>query len=513
MTPTNRIATDSEILQAAKDHETLRDAAASLGMAYSTIKNRLSIIRQKQPEEPRPTTYTHTQAKRYFISSVVSNAPLSKRFFQSVQVMCEHLQVQQIYIPVEYDWQDVRNGKNEPTYPQAVGEYLLSEDIKINEHLMLMGSVPIHATIQNPLVGLKHVSHNKSAIFAHPQRAMDSVATPKRKLPKLLYTTGAITEPRYTRSKTGRKAQDHHIIGGLLIEVDGDRFHVFEITAAKDGGFYHLTEHYSPKGVTTHNGVAGIYMADEHAEFYDDTVKHATYTGDNSIVRTLSPEIVVRGDVYNHGSDSHHERKNVLNRVLRAESDRHSVQGELDQCYEHIANTTVGGYKNAIVASNHHDHLKRWLNEYNPHTGDPRNAWLYHHLNAMMIDEAVSGNNPSVDPFELYGRYHHAGTHNQCVFIERDGDFDVAGVDCSMHGDAGANGARGSAVNLSLGGQPVIIGHGHSPRIYRNVYQVGVCAQEMGYNKGYSGWMATHCVIYPDGNRTLVHIVDSEWRI
>lgn len=505
--PPNRIATDDEILQAIKDYESRQDAANYLGVAYKTLCNRLSLIKQKQPEEPRPNTYQHTINKRYFISCAVSNAPLHKKFHKALQ----HLDAEHIIIPVQYDWQDVRQGKHEPSYPPQLSDSLLSDDISINPHLMVMGSVPIHATIQNPLTGLKHVSKNKSAIFAHPQRAMESVGTPKDKLPKLLYTTGAITEPRYTRSKTGRKAQDYHTIGGLIVEVVGERFHIFEITANKDGSFYHLDSRYTVNGVDSHQCVAGIYMADEHAEYYPEDVKRATYTGDESIVRVLQPDVVVRGDVYNHGSDSHHERKNVLNKIIRAVNDGWCVRSELDQCFEHIADTTVGGYRNVIVASNHHDHLKRWLNEYNPHTGDPRNALLFYQLNALMVEEAIEQGHSGVDPFEMYGRRFHPNVYANSVFVPRDKEYDVAGVDCSMHGDAGVNGARGSAVNLSLGGQSVVIGHGHSPRIYRNVHQVGVCAMDMGYNKGYSGWMATHCAIYPDGNRTMVHIVDGEW--
>lgn len=512
MPPANRIASDKEILEAVKNHDCLKDAADSLGMAYKTIKNRLSLMRHKQPEEQRPSTYRKSNAKRYFISCAVSNAPLNRRFYESVQTLCGHLKADQIYIPVEYDWQYVRNGRNGPTYPAKLSNHMLADDIKLNDHLLVMGSVPLHATLQNPLVGLRHVSHNKSAIFAHPQRSMDSVPTPKHKLPKLLYTTGAITEPRYTRSKTGRKAQDHHIIGGLLVEVTADRFHVFEITANSKGEFYHLTEYFTPNGVSEHYGVSGVYMADEHAESYSDSVRHATYTDTDSIVSILQPETVIRGDVYNHGSDSHHERKNVLNRILRADSDRFSVQEELDQCFDHLRETTVGGYKNIIVASNHHDHLKRWLNEFNPQTGDARNVLTYHKLNVLMIESALSGEENN-DPFMLYCREYHKDVYDNSLFLDRDDEYKVSGVNVDLHGDLGANGGRGSAVNLSVGGQPIILGHSHSPRIYRNVHQVGSGAEELGYNKGYSGWMATHCVIYPDGSRTLIHIINGEWRL
>ena len=511
--PANKIASDLDIIEAIKNYDSKAEAAYSLGMAPKTLYNRLNLMKQKQPEEKRPESYKHNNSvQRFFISSVVSNAPLHKKGFKAVQVMCEHLNAQHIYIPVQYDWQDVKQGIENPSYPKQVQDCLLSSDIELNKHINLMGSVPIHATIQNPLSGMKHTSKNKSAIYGHPQMAMESVATSKHKLPKLLYTTGSMTEPRYTRSKAGRKAQDLHDVGGLIVEISNDIFHVFEININKDGNFYHLDKLYCHNGEIIDSTVSAIYMADEHAEGYDDHVGEATYWNEDSLVNSLFPEYVVRGDVYNHGSDSHHGRVDVFNRVMRHSLGMNSVKKELDDCFDHIRRTTVGDYQNIIVASNHHDHLKRWLNEFNPHTGDPVNILLYHKLNAHLIEEMID-NNKSIDPFEMYGRKWHSDIYSQCVFIERDEEFNVNGVDCSLHGDSGPNGSRGSAVNLSLMGKPTIIGHGHSPKRYRNVWQVGVGASELGYNKGPSGWMVTHALVYPDGNVTLVHIINGKWRL
>lgn len=511
-TPANKIATDQEIIEAIKNHDSYGEAARSLGMAVRTVYNRVNLMKQKQPAEVRPDNYKHDPSfKRFFVSCVVSGAPLHKKGFKSVQTMCDHLGAEQVYIPVQYDWQDVKSGKHEPTYPKQVMDKLLSSDVELNKHLNLMGSVPVHATIQNPLSGLKHTSKNKSAIYGHPQMAMESVATHKSKLPKLLYTTGAMTEPRYTRSKAGRKAQDCHNVGGLIIEVSKDRFHIFEINVDSNGSFYHLDHFYNGDSVSDSN-VTAVYMADEHAEGYEKSVGDATYWNKDSIVNALNPEYVVRGDVYNHGSDSHHGRNDVFNKITRYMNDADCVKKELDDCFDHIRATTVGDYQNVIVASNHHDHLKRWLNEFSPHTGNPKNILLYHQLNAALIEEMIN-EGVQVDPFEMYGRKWHPDIYSQCVFLSRDEEFDINGVDCSRHGDIGPNGARGSAVNLSLMGKPTIIGHGHSPKRHRNVHQVGVGAEELGYNKGPSGWMASHAAVYPNGTVTMLHIINGKWRL
>tara|TARA_R110000782_G_scaffold270483_1_gene371827 strand:- start:30920 stop:32449 length:1530 start_codon:yes stop_codon:yes gene_type:complete len=506
--PANKIASDLDIIEAIKNYDSKAEAAHSLGMAPKTLYNRLNLMKQKQPEEKRPESYKHDKSvQRFFISSVVSNAPLHKKGFKAVQVMCNHLGAQQVYIPVQYDWQDVKQGREDPSYPKQVADCLLSSDVELNKHVNLMGSVPIHATVVNPLTGMTHVAKGKSAIFGHPQIAMQSIATSKFKIPKLLYCTGAITEPRYTRSKAGRKAQDHHDIGGLIVEVSDDRFHVFEIRINDDGSFYHLTNKYTTNGVESYSGVSGVVLADEHVDGIDQHVVNATYTDEDSIIRTFNPEYVVHHDFHNHTADSHHSRNNVMTRIIINEMGASVVKDELDYGFNFMRKTTVEGTKNVMVASNHHDHLTRWLNEFNPHRGDVRNVLFYHQLNAAVIEEYVT-TKKNIEPYEMYCKNWHPDVYENCKFLSRDEEFEIAGIDCSNHGD----GFTGQGGFLRTG-KRTIIGHSHSPKLDKTLRVGGCCSNDLGYNKGLSGWLATHSIIYPDGNQTFVHIIDGKWRL
>ena len=133
MEPVNKIASDKDILDAISKFDSKKDAAEYLGMAVKTVYNRLNLMKQKAPEEQRPDSYSHdSSVKRFFVSSVVSGAPLHKKGFKAVKVMCEHLNAQQVYIPVQYSWQDTFGSREEPTYPKAVKDMLLSSDIELN---------------------------------------------------------------------------------------------------------------------------------------------------------------------------------------------------------------------------------------------------------------------------------------------------------------------------------------------------------------------------------------------
>lgn len=55
---------------------------------------------------------------------------------------------------------------------------------------------------------------------------------------------------------------------------------------------------------------------------------------------------------------------------------------------------------------------------------------------------------------------------------------------------------------------------GNSPGIFQGVYQVGLSALlNLEYASGPSSWLHTHCIVYPDGHRTLVHVIKGEWKL
>jgi hypothetical protein len=59
-----------------------------------------------------------------------------------------------------------------------------------------------------------------------------------------------------------------------------------------------------------------------------------------------------------------------------------------------------------------------------------------------------------------------------------------------------------------------IIGHSHTPAIEEGCYQVGTSTKlSRGYTHGPSSWLNTHCLIYPNGKRTLINVIDGKWRL
>ena len=98
------------------------------------------------------------------------------------------------------------------------------------------------------------------------------------------------------------------------------------------------------------------------------------------------------------------------------------------------------------------------------------------------------------------------------TLLARDTSDQAKEIELSMHGDKGLNGGRGSLLSLSKIGVKSIIGHSHTPGIREGCIQVGTSSVlRRDWNDGPSSWMHTHCLVYPNGKRTLINMIGGEW--
>jgi hypothetical protein len=90
----------------------------------------------------------------------------------------------------------------------------------------------------------------------------------------------------------------------------------------------------------------------------------------------------------------------------------------------------------------------------------------------------------------------------------------VEGIECGLHGHYGANGGKGGLKSFARIGVKTITAHAHTPGIEEGAYRVGTSTKlTRGYTHGPSSWLQTHCLIYPNGKRTLINIIDGKWRL
>lgn len=463
--------------------------------------------------KPDPT------GKRYVITSALNNCAVNTKFFDSIQTYCRINNAQLLVIPCRYKNVSLFEKDYQVEWPQALAPYYITTDVELNSNIIIMGSMRIQATASRPLQGTVGISKGKSAIFGHPRLALQTVPTPLLKHPLVYMTSGTISEPSYSETKAGRLGEFHHTIGAAIIETDGEYFWWRHIHPDENGNFIDLDKMYYPNGSFAAPEAEAIVVGDVHVGMEDKAVVEAVM---GQLASSLAVKNIVLHDVLDFFSDSHHHGKSNVLRVLKSARGRDSVYSELVGVADWLAKYMHEPTQYWMVSSNHHDHLTQWLNN-NSAQLESKNLWLWHHLNAKQLKQALALAEADPDgkewfitsPFEMALRDLIDDPKTRHLHFPDDRKpLEFKGIDCSNHGHRGPNGARGSARGFANTQRKTFIGHTHQPAIVDGCYQVGMsCRPDLPYTGGYSSWLPTSGVIYADGTRTLLPIINGKYRL
>lgn len=454
-------------------------------------------------------------ARRLVITAAQNATPVNRAFLQSLLTYCAARQAQLIVIPYRYKnptsmWS--ASAETDDWWAAEIVPYLMDRRVEINANLVLLGDIKTQPTASTPLQGFENITGARSAIIGHPKLALKAVPTPQSRMAKILTTTGAVTQKNYIPSKAGKKAEHHHTFGATVVELDGKRFHLRQINATGDGSFCELEHEYDGAKVRRRDAAA-LVMGDTHAEFVDPAVIAATFEGPDSIVASLKPRTLVWHDLHDFYSRNHHHRGEVFVNYAKHHAGKANVRRGLEDTFALVDRVTPKGATNIFVPSNHPDALARWVKEADPKT-DPENCVFWAETFVAMCAGArmTETGARTIDPFAYWGRKM-LKTAACAQFPSRDEAVIINDIDVNNHGDAGANGARGSLKGFARIGVKTIVGHSHSPGIEEGAYQVGHNSRSgLEYQRGASSWLPADCLIYANGKRTLLFIIDGKWR-
>ncbi len=428
------------------------------------------------------------------------------------------------------DWFKNLNTENNPGIPkedfkavkalwwdERLTPYLLDERAEVAPGLVFCGEMNILPTKAKPLSGYQVYTGRKSGIFPHVKIAMESVATMRDHATKFNYTTGTVTMRNYIARDAGLKAEFHHCYGALLVEVneDGDWW-CRQINADSEGTLYDLD-------MCAHNGKIGtgrgfvhsFNPGDTHAWNIDPEVFEALW-GEGGLVDTLRPKHQFHNDLLDFEPRSHHNIKKPHMQFLYHVRGREGVKQELLSTASLVEKTLRPWMTTHIVDSNHDRHIARWLEEEDGRR-DPVNALFWSNLNNETY-EFINKHHDEPNHFELAMRMVAPSVAKKLDFIPQDGSYIICpdaggGIECGMHGDRGANGARGSAMSIAKMGRKANIGHSHSACIIDGVYQAGTCSiMKLSYNHGASSWSQSHIITYVNGKRAIICTWRGKWR-
>ncbi len=430
--------------------------------------------------------FKKTKSKNYIITSVMSGAKLNEPYWKTLQNLAKMTDARIIVVGTVETNPNLYKRSAPLFFHEETLPYLCMEKFRVNKNLVVRGDYSIEHAVVNPLSGANHQGGIDSEIFGHAQMAMEVIPTPKDEVPKVMYTTGTVSEPHYKKSARAKKAEFHHSFNALFVEVKGAKFWPTQLPW--DGEGVQLYDRYYTATTSRRAPkLAGVVYGDSHWDMQTKKEKENTlllHNGLNAAKNLLC-------DVLDFHTGSHHRNGKVIENLRNTDYD---IRGELDRAVDYIKSVP----NCVIVASNHNDHLDQWFNAFDPRRRDP-NLSLYADLMEMVRREDTG-------LFELYCR----DKGVTCDFTSRNKAYDVAGIDCSQHADKGPNGARGSIKGFAKTGRKTMMGHPHTPAIHKGAWGVGTSAMHMSYAQGYSSWLVAHGFIQAGGKRTMNFIIDNQ---
>ena len=250
-----------------------------------------------------------------------------------------------------------------------------------------------------------------------------------------------------------------------------------------------------------------------HLRSADPAVLKATY---DEIVPQLSPKEIIYHDLVDYESANHHTQFDPFVQSSRSYAGRDVVQEETEEALNFVIETLPDDTKAIIAPSNHNDWLHGWIKFNDWRQLSPKNRAFYLRT-ALAMQEAAQGMKPDqaerLNAFiELAKRFFKG--NDDIKVLNYDESHMLADIEAGMHGHLGPNGAKGTARNYARTGVKTIGGDCHSPEIFEGSWRAGTSSYlRRGYNKGLSGWLNTHVLVYPNGKRTMIHIINGNWRL
>jgi len=442
--------------------------------------------------------------KRFIITTAVSGKEIDENAFNSLKTFEEVEDAMILIQPCE----DVasRNSIFDYELDRRLRDCGFAfKDLYLNRKFFL-SSISVSAKQINPLTGLERLAQAKGSMaLASPKQYLQFVANSNTKMPRALMTTGAITVPDYSTDKSMSKrtsylAEFDHVMGALICEIDDDRiFHFRQIQFDDDGSFYDLGWKYNPDGTVEEAAETTCVFGDTHVGSHCLQVDEVL----QELTEYVNCKEVIVHDLFDNRFNNHHDvHKPVLRGMLAREGKTKLMhEGEitgkwLDDWSERVDKIT-------IVKSNHDEALERYIDE-GRWKDDPEN--LYDAL------DLVKARMDKEDPLEhLITKKVGLKNPDNVLWLNRDEDYIVYGIENGAHGDKGGNGSRGSLRSIEKAYHKATVGHSHTAGIWREVYQVGTSTVlKLSYNTGPSSWTNTMCIQYPNGQRQLVNIIKTK---
>lgn len=469
--------------------------------------------------------------RRFIFTGAQNDAPVHQGFWENLKVYADYIGAEIVVGPWTYEtqwWSE--NNPTSRSYAGELGRHLCFGEMSIGSDLMFCGQMNTLPTATRPISDLMNYSRNRWAIFPHSKQALLSVPTTDPHVQaKQIMTTGACTVPKVIARKAGLKSIFHHVIGAVIVEIDGDG-DIFSrhLHADVNGAFYDFDVRVSAGKITRGHRVKGITWADIHrakmqranaiAAFGYDPRERKIVTK-NNMLDQLRPEYCFYHDTFdNESRNAHHIGDNAYSYEM-AYRGRDSVMFEVLDAANFLWRTIRPDTKSFVIASNHDLGLEKYVR-----SGRYRNDGINVRYGMQLEDAYLeyrervahaldSGQRPpTFDLFEHAARLALGKSLDPVRWVHDGQSFFLDDVQVGHHGFRGSNGSLGSITGFARLGVRMSIADKHAPAKLDGLCVAGAMELHHGYNKGPSSWAVSHILQYQDGHRTIVTMQNGKYR-
>jgi len=513
----NRIPTYADLLDKGQDRNRIRSQFGNLTKLHEYIRsNHREVLDENvahsefifNEKRLKALSDQFKDTKVFIITTAVASKPIHQGMYDTVKQYLQKRNGKLIIVAsadIADRAHDHSSGWSNLTVDRRLrDEFFVTEEFKLNSNLFV-SNIKVSAKQILPTTGLSRIGQtNGSYIFASPKQFLEFVATsPREKHPKAIMTTGAITVPNYSidrwmSQRTSYIAEHDHVMGGIIVEIVDDRFfHFRHFQCNSAGEFVDLGVRYYPDG-STRKERTHLYAGDIHAGWTNEEALKATL----DLCVELQVENFFAADVFDGYSVSHHHIDKPLKRAMKALNGLDNLVSEIragGKLINRVLDSINGEF--VWIRGNHDEVLERYLDSGN-YTKDFNNQYVALELAKLRLEgkDVLQ---------EAYAQWGNINEFDRIVWLQRDDEWKIGGVECGQHGDLGSNGSKGSLNTLEKAYGHCVVGHTHSAAIMRGVYRVGTLSElSLEYNRGPSSWTHSNCLVYEDGSRQLVHVIN-----
>ena len=422
------------------------------------------------------------KGKNFLITFAQANTPIYKKLWEGMKAYAKEMEAQIIVIPGTYQNPSSAHPEYQEGWHPDLTQYMYSGESKLNNYLSIISDANVLPTAQRPLMGFEGITGEESSIVGHPRQHHEVVPTLPSSRDKHMATTGSITIPNYRSSRTGKKAEFHHISGFLFVEVfDKNDFVMRHVSAKKDGKFQDLFYVVDGVSIDKSGSWDSFILGDLHIGNHDKAMLKETF----KLIHKGDTRNVIMHDIFDGRAINHHEQKDFISQVLKTKKGE-TLQKELDEMVDWVNAHKDPKWQLINIPSNHNDWLDKWV-RLRGGKNDLTNAFLYNEFQRVLFEEKA--------PNGLIAYY--LDTHAKGVVnLGREDSFKRLGFELNNHGDLGANGARGTAVTFKKLNVKIVSGDKHFMYTIDGAHGVGISTHKfMGYNRGLSSWTQSHGVV------------------